>query len=256
MYDSAPGGPHSYNVTGVGVQPAVSLAPTALSFGQVPVGDTDKQVGTLRNTGTDVLTVSDLSSSNTAVSVTSTDALPFTVAPGDVASLTVTFAPKAAGAVTATISVTDDAPGSPHSISVTGSGQAHADLAVEVVASLTSPKPSSALTYTITLDNHGPSDAKAVRVVDTLPEEVTFSSLSASDGVTCTTPGDDTAGTVVCTIATMRPSATPIIIEIVTTVTAQARGSFINTAVVSSTTADPDTANNTATVTNTFFGKE
>ncbi len=256
MHDSAPGGPHSYNVTGVGVQPAVTLAPDELSFGQVPVGDTAKQVVTLRNTGTEVLTVTDLSSSNPAVSVTSTDALPFTVAPGTVTPLTVSFAPKAVGAVTATISVIDDAPGSPQSISVTGSGQARADLAVDVGASLTSPARKSLLTYTITLDNHGPTDAKAVRLVDTLPEEVTFSSVSAPDGVTCTTPEVDTTGTVVCTLATMQPSATPIIIEIVTMVTAHARGSFSNTAVVSSTTADPDTANNTATVTNTVLGKE
>ena len=254
-HDSAPGGPHSYSVTGVGVQPTVTLAPNALSFGQVPVGDTDKQIVTLRNTGTAVLTVTDLSSSNAAVSVTSTDALPFTVAPGAVASLTVTFAAKSVGAVTATISVTDDAPGSPQSISVTGSGQARADLAV-VIASLTSTKPKSSLTYTITLNNNGPTDAKAVRVVDTLPEEVTFSSVSAPDGVTCTTPDVDTTGTVVCTLATMQPSATSITIKIVTTVTAHARGSFINTAVVSSSTADPDTANNTATVTNSAFGKE
>jgi len=255
MHDSAPGGPHSYDVTGVGVQPAVALAPNALSFGQVPVGDTDKQVVTLRNTGTDVLTVTDLSSSNAAVSVTSSHALPFTVAPGASAPLTVAFAPKAVGAVAATISVTDDAPGSPHSVSVTASGQARADLAVALVASLTSTKPKSSLTYTITLDNNGPTDAKAVRVVDTLPEEVTFSSVSAPDGVTCTTPDVETTKTVVCTLATMEVSATPIIITIVTTVTAQARGPFINTAVVTSTTADPDTANNT-TVTNTVFGKE
>jgi len=256
IYDSAPGGPHSYHVTGVGVEPAVVLAPNALSFGQVPVGDTHKQVVTLRNTGTDLLTVTDLSSSNTAVSVTSSDALPFTVAPGASAPLTVAFAPKAVGAVTATVSVTDDAPGSAQSVSVTGSGQARADLALDVVASLTSPKPKSSLTYTITLNNNGPTDAKAVRVVDTLPEEVTFSSVSAPDGVMCTTPDDDTTETVVCTLATMEVSATPIIITIVATVTAHARGSFINTAVVSSTTADPDTANNTATVTNSVFGKE
>lgn len=256
VHDSAPGGPHSYNVTGVGVQPAVKLAPNALSFGEVPVGDTDEQVVTLSNSGTDVLTVTDVSSSNTAVSVASTDALPFTVAPGAAASLTVTFAPKAAGAVTATISVTHDAPGSAQSISVAGTGQARADLAVGVVASLTSPQPESSLTYTITLDNHGPTEATAVQVVDTLPEEVTFSSISAPDGVICTTPDVDTTGPVLCTIATMEFSATPITIKIVTTVTAQATGPLINTAVVSSTTADPETANNTATVTNSVFGKE
>ena len=256
MYDSAPGGPHSYNVTGVGVQPAVTLAPTALSFGQVPVGDTDKQVVTLRNAGTAVLTVTDLSSSNAGVSLTSTDALPFTVAPGAVASLKVAFAPNAVGAVTATISVTDDAPGSPQSVSVTGSGQARADLAVDVVASLTSPTSKSSLTYTITLNNNGPSDATAVRVVDTLPEEVTFTSVSAPDGVRCTTPDVDTTATVVCTLATLESSATPITIKIVTTVAAHARWSFINTAVVSSTTPDPVAANNTATVTGSVFGKE
>lgn len=255
-HDSAPGGPHSYTVTGVGLQPAVTLAPDELTFGQVPVGDTDMQVVTLRNTGTDVLTVTDLASSSTTVSVTGSDALPFTVAPGAVASLTVTFAPTAVGDVSAAISVTDDAPGSPQSISVTGSGQARADLVVDVVASLIVLEPRPSLTYTITLDNHGPTDAKAVQVVDTLPEEVAFSSVSAPDGVTCTTPDVDTTGTVVCTVETMEPSATPVTITIVTTVTAHPRESFLNTAVVSSTTTDPDTANNTATVTNTVFGKE
>lgn len=79
--------------------------------------------------------------SNAAVSLTSTDALPFTLASGAVASLTVAFAPKAVGAVTATI----------------------------------------------TLNNNGPTDAKAVPVLNALPTEITFSSTSASDGVTCTT---------------------------------------------------------------------
>ena len=91
------------------------------------------------------------------------------------------------------------------------------------------------LTWTITVTNNGPSDATGVILDDTLPPEVTVTSISApcAAGFPCTI-GDIVAGdSVVVTVDVDVDPATT--------------GTIINTATVSGNETDSDPSNNTAT---------
>ena len=80
--------------------PAIALNPTSLNFQTVTVGQSKALSSQVRNTGTATLNVTGISScSGTPGSVTWMPTGSFTVAAGGIASLNVTFAPTAVGAL-------------------------------------------------------------------------------------------------------------------------------------------------------------
>ena len=97
----------------------------------------------------------------------------------------------------------------------------------------------SSLTYTITVTNHGPEDATAVSITDSLPAGVAFVSAGSSQG-SC----NQVSETVTCTIGDMAPDAVVTVTLVVTA--PNVPGTIVNTATVSSTSEDPNLANNTA----------
>ena len=111
-----------------------------------------------------------------------------------------------------------------------------------------SPDPVSAganLTYTITVANGGPNAAQSVSLTDTLPAGMTFVSLSAPAGFSCTTPAVGATGPVTCSIASLAAAATPTFTLIVHVDAGVASGTVIsNTAIVTAATNDPNAANN------------
>ena len=106
--------------------------------------------------------------------------------------------------------------------------------------------PGADLTYTITVTNNGPSSAQNVTVNDTLPTGTTFGSATPSQGSCAGTT------TVSCALGSIANGASPTITLVVHVGPSVADGTVIsNTASVSSTTADPTPANNSATSTTT-----
>jgi fimbrial isopeptide formation D2 family protein/uncharacterized repeat protein (TIGR01451 family) len=100
-------------------------------------------------------------------------------------------------------------------------------------------------TYTISVQNHGPSDAQApLTTVDTLPANETLVTAVGS-GWSC---GAEVAGQFTCTDSTtLVPGSFASPITVVVNVSAsQAPGSIINTAVIGSPTTDPVPGNNTS----------
>ncbi|HEX9048921.1 MAG TPA: choice-of-anchor D domain-containing protein [Anaeromyxobacter sp.] len=98
--------------------PAIALSPAALDFGTVGVGTSSSLAAQIRNTGAAALTVASIDRCTTPA--TSTDfawsapsAAPFTVAAGQAVTLTVSFAPSAAGAEAGCLVVTSDDPQNP-----------------------------------------------------------------------------------------------------------------------------------------------
>ena len=106
------------------------------------------------------------------------------------------------------------------------------------------------VTYTVTVTNAGPSDAAGVSLADTLPPGTTFASETQSTGptFTCTTPAVGATGTITCTIATL-PAGASATFTIVLSVSPIAKGAITNTSSVTTTTPDPNPANNTSTAT-------
>lgn len=128
-----------------------------------------------------------------------------------------------------------------------------ADLAI---AKTGSPDPVVAggeLTYSIDIDNlAGPDTALQVTFTDTLPAEVTFSSLTIQAHWTCSTPAVGSGGTITCTRPKLDPGRDNTITLVVDVLPATPDGTTIsNTATVQSNTTDPNPGNNSATTTTT-----
>jgi Ca2+-binding RTX toxin-like protein len=124
---NVPGSPINVGVSGTGINagaPTIGL-PGTQAFGNQTVNTTSAaRVVTINNTGTANLVIS-------ATSLTGANANQFartttcaTVVPGGSCTVSVTFTPTTAGAKTAALSITHNAPGSPSSVPLTGTGTA------------------------------------------------------------------------------------------------------------------------------------
>jgi uncharacterized repeat protein (TIGR01451 family) len=108
------------------------------------------------------------------------------------------------------------------------------------------------ITYTIVLSSAGPSAAQNVALSDVIPANTTFVSFTQTSGpaFTLTTPPAGGTGTVTATAATFAAGASATF-ELVVNVNQETPNDTVvtNTASVSSSTSDPNTANNSATET-------
>ena len=118
------------------------------------------------------------------------------------------------------------------------------DLAISKTAS---PEPAIAgasLTYVVTVDNNGPTNATNVKVVDTLPAELTF---QADTGSCVEAP----VGTLTCDLGNLDAGASTsftisVQVEPVSSANAEEPTTVISTAQVSSHIGETDESNNTA----------
>ena len=123
--DSATGSPHQVAVSGTGVSqsaPAVSLSPAALTFGSQALNTASAaQTVTLTNTGNAALTISTITVTG---DFAQTNTCATSVAAGAGCAVRVTFTPTAVGTRSGTLSITDNATGSPHRVTASGTGVA------------------------------------------------------------------------------------------------------------------------------------
>ncbi|HEV2382476.1 MAG TPA: choice-of-anchor D domain-containing protein [Terriglobia bacterium] len=118
--DSAVGSPQTVSLTGTGTQATVTLSPTSLTFGVILVkSSTQPKPVTLTNTGNGSLAITNLS---TTGDFSQTNTCGSSVAAGTSCIINVTFKPTATGTRTGTLSITDNAPGSPQTVALTGTG--------------------------------------------------------------------------------------------------------------------------------------
>ncbi|MCI0397753.1 MAG: pilus assembly protein [Chloroflexi bacterium] len=100
-----------------------------------------------------------------------------------------------------------------------------------------------ALAYTLVVNNAGPTQANSVQVTDTLPPTVNFAGYSTTQG-SCSL----SSGIVTCQLGTLANGASATItLNVIPT----AQGSIFNQASVTSSTFDPNTANNSDSETTT-----
>jgi uncharacterized repeat protein (TIGR01451 family) len=148
---------------------------------------------------------------------------------------------------TATVSAatSDPAPANNSGTATTTVGAGQADLSVTKTGTPNLVTPGTNITYTITVNNAGPSNAATVALSDPLPASTTFVSLTSPAGWTCTTPAVGANGTVSCTVAVLAPGSA--VFTLVVKVAANAQPVITNTATISSATSDPIPGNNSGT---------
>jgi hypothetical protein len=118
--DNAPGSPQTVPLSGTGVLPSVTFSPTSLTFPTQLVFTSSKaQPVTLTNTGLGILTITKIAVSG---QFAQTNTCGSTVAPGGNCTISVTFKPKTKGTLKGSVSVTDNAPDSPQTVPLTGTG--------------------------------------------------------------------------------------------------------------------------------------
>ena len=161
-------------------------------------------------------------------------------------TISVTFTPTQQGSRAGTLSITDNAPGSPQTVSLSGTGTTtqSADLSTSIQGPTICAHQGN-IVYTITVTNHGPNTASNVVMTDSTPLHTAFTGVTTTTG-SCTTPPVGGAGTVSCK-ATSLPNAASMTIKLGVKITFALHSQAIgDTATATSATFDPTTADNTA----------
>ncbi len=120
--DNAPGSPQLGSLTGVGLGPgpAVVFSPSSLTFATQLVGSSSPpQAVKLSNIGNAALTITKIS---VGANFSQTDNCGKSIAAGASCTITVTFTPTKIHTITGSVTVTDNATGSPQSLPLTGTG--------------------------------------------------------------------------------------------------------------------------------------
>jgi hypothetical protein len=118
--DNAAGSPQTINLAGSGVSPVINLSPNTLSFPSEPLNTTaSTQTVSMSNSGVDASTITTITASGDFTQVNTCGT---TLAAGATCTITVAFTPTLNGTRTGTLSVVDNSAGSPHTVSLTGTG--------------------------------------------------------------------------------------------------------------------------------------
>lgn len=109
-------------LTGTGTEPELAVSPSPLTFGSVSVGGNATENVTLSNAGNAALTITALTLSGPAFSMSGLST-PVTLAPNQSSNFSVQFAPTAGGSASGSISFLSNAPGSPTTLTLSGTGE-------------------------------------------------------------------------------------------------------------------------------------
>ncbi|MDT5060485.1 MAG: hypothetical protein QOH63_944, partial [Acidobacteriota bacterium] len=208
----APGGNSTYNLT---------LTPSNGFTGQVALSITGLPTGATGSLNPSSVNISDASSKSSTLSVTTSANTPVGTYP-----LTIT-------AISGSLQHTATA-----SLKVVSNTSA--DLSLIQTASPNPAAVGTNISYRLTVANNGPASATNVSLTDALPSGVTYVSATTTQG-TC-----NGTATIICNLTSLANGANAVVTIVVTPTIS---GQISNTASISGSEADPDTANNSATTT-------
>lgn len=173
--NNAAGSPHYVTLSG-STAPFIQVDPATLAFGTT----TNSQSVTVSNTGNAVLNVSTLTLGGTDSSnfaFTADTCTGQAVNPGSSCSFSVGFAPLTAGAKSASVSIADNASGSPHSVALTGTGTASISVTPTTAAFGSAITPISA-----TVSNTGNTPVTLGTIAKSGTNSAEFSVVAGQDG--------------------------------------------------------------------------
>ncbi len=193
----------SVSLSGTGEAPAVTLTPGSLTFPtQVLRTSSAAKTVTLKNSGTATLGITSIGiTGSSSKNFTETNTCGSSLAAGLSCTISVVFAPVSGGAITADLSVSDDAAGSPQTVALGGSG---GDFSIAVTpASGVSVSQGQQATYTVTLTPVGGFSQTLAVTCTNAPQLSTCSLSSNSVTLNGTSPS-----TLTMNVSTTAPGAT------------------------------------------------
>ncbi len=197
--DNAPNSAQVFSLTGIGIGqgPAVSLSPTSLTFPTTLVRSTSSpQNVTLTNIGNQTLQITSITTSG---DFSQTNTCGSSVLAGANCTISVTFKPSKTSTQTAAITVTDNAPGSPQTATLTGTGT-FVQLSSSSLSFGNVKVGSSSTPQTVTLTN---TSVQAMTV-----KSITVTGTNARDFSQTNTCGTSVATGASCSITvTFKPTA-------------------------------------------------
>jgi hypothetical protein len=167
--DTAPGSPTILAVSGTGAQAQIAASPSSVSFGNVATGNANSQPIQISNGGTATLTISQISMTGGGNGFSTILSTPLAIQPGKSASFNATFTPSSTGTFSGSISLVSNAPNSPLTINLTGTG---------AVATRTLGASSSSLSFGNV--NDGATASQNVTVTNTGNSNVMISGVGAT----------------------------------------------------------------------------
>jgi len=185
------GGTQTVALSGTGISP-VTVSPTSLSFAAQLVGTT--------STPAKIVTLKNVQPVNTlhfvGASITGNNSGDFawtstgpnacgSVAPGASCQVVVTFTPSLSGTRTAALNISDDTSPTPHTIALTGAGNAPVSASPTSITSFTAPVGSTSTAQTVTIKNNNASDPI---VISSFQITGDFKQTSTSCGVPAAPP--------------------------------------------------------------------
>jgi len=121
VVSTATNSPATISLSGSGVQPLLSVVPSSVNFGNVTVGVINSQTMTIKNPGTANLTLTQATLSGTGYTMSGL-ALPLSLAPGGSVAFNISFAPASASSFPGSLTLVSNAPTSPASVALSGTG--------------------------------------------------------------------------------------------------------------------------------------
>src|SRR5271170_6194466 len=168
VVSNAPTSPLTIPLSGNATQPQLAATPSTAAFGSVVTGSNNSQTISLANNGTATLTISSAAVTGAGFSTTGLT-VPLSIAPGKTSTFNAVFGPSAAGSVSGSITLASNAPNSPLTISLSGTGVA----ATQVLGL-------SASSLSFGNVNVGSSSSLSVTVTNNGNSNVTISSVSVT----------------------------------------------------------------------------
>ena len=150
---------------------------------------------TLQNTGNVNLSITSIQITGANSGDFKSSTCPSSLSPNASCQISVTFTPAAAGTRNAALSISDNAPGSPQSVSLTGIGTTTPNYTVSANPTSVTVNPGSAANYVITLTPlNGYDGTVTINCPSSLPSGVTCNTPSIAPGKTQATLTVSTTG--------------------------------------------------------------
>jgi hypothetical protein len=190
---NAPGSPTTIAMSGTGTQPVITPTPSSVAFGNVTIGSPNSQTVQIKNTGTGTLTIAQATASGTGFSISGLT-LPANINAGGNTTFTVTFAPNATGAVSGSVSLTNNSASTPFSIPLSGTGVAATLILNSSTNSLAFGSVSTAgsSSLNVTLTNAGNASVTVSSVTVSGTGAAAYSTSGVTSGLSITAGGTAT----------------------------------------------------------------